>query len=201
MEARQCMTVVSRLFALTGISLAVLSVAGSAAYAAHVPASKGMEGDHGARLVIPMMNPERGKILFVDKGCVACHAINGVGGHDAPAMDAHREMGLVNPFDFAAKMWNHAPAMIAAQEEALGEQIYFTGDELADIIAFLHDDEAQHTFGEGDLTDMAKTMMHHEHGGMMAPTAHAEEVGHGHAEEAGHAHSGEPDCESAKTDC
>jgi hypothetical protein len=187
------MTVVFRLFALTGISLAVLNVAGSAAYAAHVPASKGMEADHGARLVIPMMNPEHGKILFVEKGCVACHAINGVGGHDAPAMDAHREMGLVNPFDFAAKMWNHAPAMIAAQEEALGEQIYFTGDELADMIAFLHDDDAQHVFGEYDLTDMARKMMQHEHGGMVAPAAHAEEVGHAHADE--------PNCESKKTDC
>ena len=42
------------------------------------------------------------------------NAINGVGGHDAPAMDAHSLSGLMNPFDFAAKMWNHAPAMIAA---------------------------------------------------------------------------------------
>lgn len=201
MATRRLMKMKIHSMAFLGISLAILSVAATAAYAEHVPASKGMKADQGARLVIPMMSPERGKTLFVDKGCVACHAINGVGGHDAPPMDAHRAMGLVNPFDFAAKMWNHAPAMIAAQEEALGEQIYFTGDELADIIAFLHDDEAQHTFGEGDLTDMAKTMMHHEHGGMMAPAAHAEEVGHGHAEEAGHAHSGEPDCEITKTDC
>lgn len=135
---------------------------------------------HGARLVIPLMDPERGKELFVEKGCVACHAINGVGGHDAPAMDAHRNMGLVNPFDFAAKMWNHAPGMIAAQEAALGEQIYFTGDELADIIAFLHNDEAQHRFSEADLTARAKAMMHHEHGGESATDAHAHEVGHEH---------------------
>jgi cytochrome c len=173
----------SRLVAFLGISMAILTVTATAAYAEHVPASKGMEADHGARLVIPMMSPNRGKSLFVDKGCVACHAINGVGGHDAPAMDAHKQMGLVNPFDFAAKMWNHAPAMIAAQEEALGEQIYFTGDELADMIAFLHDDDAQHVFGESDLTDAAKKMMQHEHGEMMAPAAHAEEVGHGHADE------------------
>lgn len=175
----------TRLVAFLGISLGILTVAATPAYAEHVPASKGMEADHGARLVIPMMSPDRGKSLFVDKGCVACHAINGVGGHDAPPMDAHKQMGLVNPFDFAAKMWNHAPAMIAAQEEALGEQIYFTGDELADMIAFLHDDDAQHTFGEHNLTDMARKMMQHGHGEMAPPVAHAEEVGHGHADEPG----------------
>ena len=185
MATRHLMTVKTRLVAFLGISLAILTVAATAAYAEHVPASKGMEADHGARLIIPMMSPDRGKTLFVDKGCVACHAINGVGGHDAPPMDAHKQMGLVNPFDFAAKMWNHAPAMIAAQEEALGEQIYFTGDELADMIAFLHDDDAQHTFGEHNLTDMAKMMMQHGHGEMAPPAAHAEEVGHGHADEPG----------------
>ena len=144
----------------------------------HVASSESMGPIHGARLVIPLMNPNRGKEIFVSKGCVACHAINGVGGHDAPPMDAHRDMGLVNPFDFAAKMWNHAPAMVAAQEEAFGEQIYFTGQELADIIAFLHDDGVQHAFNEHDLTPQARKMMHHEHGGQSGPAAQAEEVGH-----------------------
>jgi cytochrome c len=132
-----------------------------------------------------MMNPEIGKKSFVEKGCVACHAINGIGGHDATPMDAHRQMGLVNPFDFAASMWNHAPAMVAAQEDALGEQIYFTGQELADIIAFMHDDSAQHGFSEADLTPVARKMMEHEHGGQPAPKAHSEEIGHGKAH--GHA--------------
>jgi hypothetical protein len=144
----------------------------------HVASSESIGPMHGARLVIPVMNPDRGKKLFVRKGCVAFHAINGVGGHDAPPMDAHRDMGLVNPFDFAAKMWNHAPAMVAAQEEAFGKQIYFTGQELADIIAFMHDDGAQHAFTEHDLTPQARKMMHHEHGGRSGPAAHAEEVGH-----------------------
>lgn len=148
-------------------------------FAAHV-VDGGSAPAHGTRLVIPLMDPERGRALFVDKGCVACHAINGVGGHDAPAMDAHRSMGMVSPFDFAAKMWNHAPGMIAAQEEAFGEQIYFTGDELADMIAFLHNDKAQHRFSEADLTPKARKMMHHEHGGAAAPDAHAKETGHAH---------------------
>ena len=170
---------------LTGVLFAIAVT--SSADAEHVPAGAPITGEHGAQLVIPMMNPEKGKKIFVGKGCVACHAINGVGGHDAPPMDAHRKMGLVNPFDFAAKMWNHAPGMIAAQEGAFGEQIYFTGEELAHMIAFLHDDEAQHDFGEGDLSKKAQEMMHHEHGKAAAPEAHAEEVGHGAKKSHGHA--------------
>jgi len=162
-------------------ALALIGAAlGSPSLAEHVPSSESA-GGQVPRLVMPIMNPQRGRKLFVTKGCVACHAINGVGGHDAPNMDAHGMTQLMNPFDFAAKMWNHAPAMIAAQEGALGEQIYFTGAELADIIAFIHDDQAQHTFSEGDLTPQALQMMHHEHGGKPAPAAHGEEIGHHHA--------------------
>ena len=133
------------------------------------------------RLVFPIMNVERGKKLFVAKGCVACHAVNGIGGHDAPPMDDHTNLGLLSPFDFVAKMWNHAPGMLAAQEEAFGGQITFTGEQIADIIAFVHDDDAQHSFVESDLTPEAKTMMQHEHGGKPAPDAHAKEIGHDHA--------------------
>ncbi len=69
--------------------------------------------------------------------------------------------------------------MIYAQEEALGEQILFTGDEPADIIAFVHNDEAQHGFSRADLTPGARKMMHHEHGAPGGgPKAHAEELGH-----------------------
>lgn len=163
----------------------VLSIA-EPAIAEHVKGSSPIECKHGVRLVLPIMNPDRGKKLFVSKRCVACHAINGVGGHDAPAMDAHQMKGLMNPFDLAAKMWNHAPGMIAAQEGALGEQIYFTGDELADMIAFIHDDQSQHAFSERDLTAKARKMMAHDHGEMPSPEAHAEEVGHGSGK--GHMH-------------
>ena len=103
------------------------------------------------RLMTPQMDPVRGRRLFATKGCVACHAINGVGGHDATPLDAHTMDTAMNPFDFAAKMWRMAPAMIYAQEEALGEQILFTGDELADIIAFVHHEEEQHNFSEADI--------------------------------------------------
>jgi len=130
---------------------------------------------------VPSMDPLRGKQLFVEKGCVACHAVNGVGGHDAAALDAHAKAPIMNPFDFAAIMWRMAPAMVYAQEEAFGEQVQFTGDELADIYAFLHTDEAQHDFSEGDITPRVRKLMDHSHGepggGAMS---HGAELGHGH---------------------
>lgn len=144
------------------------------------------------RMRMPSMDPVRGRKLFVSKGCVACHAINGIGGHDATPLDAHSMQPMMNPFQFAAKMWAMAPAMIAAQEEALGDQILFTGDELADIIAFVHQDKAQHFFSEADLTPAARAMMKHGHGASGGGAKkHGEEIGH-HGEEGesmGHGHN------------
>ena len=140
------------------------------------------------RLMMPEMDPARGRRLFANKGCVACHAVNGVGGHDATPLDAHTMTPVMNPFDFAAKMWRMAPAMIYAQEEALGEQILFTGDELADIIAFIHHDEEQHHFSEADITPEVRKMMHHSHGEPGGGAEmHQEELGHdhGHGQERG----------------
>ena len=54
-----------------------------------------MAAEHGPRLVMPIKNAERGKKLFVDNGCVAYHAINGIGDHDAPSIDAHKMNGLM----------------------------------------------------------------------------------------------------------
>jgi cytochrome c len=128
------------------------------------------------RLVMPNMDAAKGMRLFASKGCVACHAVNGVGGHDAPALDAHTMKKVMNPFEFAAKMWRGAPAMIAAQEEAMEGQILFTGKELADIIAFVHDDAQQHKFTEAMIPANIRKLMHHTHG---PKPGHQKEIGHG----------------------
>lgn len=130
------------------------------------------------RLEMPDMNAEAGRVLFADKGCIACHAVNGVGGEDASPLDAHGMEPVMNPFEFSAKMWAMAPYMIEAQEEALGEQILFTGEELANIIAFLHDDEEQHKLTEASLSPEIIKMMDHGHGEMPGEEAHKEEIGH-----------------------
>lgn len=140
----------------------------------HMPAMPGMSKmmptmPGASALMMPQMDPARGRHLFASKGCVACHSVNGVGGHDAAALDAHTMEPMMNPFEFAAKMWRMAPAMVYAQEEGIGYQILFTGDEIADIIAFVHDDAEQHRFTEADIPPEIRKLMGHAHG---APAAH-----------------------------
>jgi cytochrome c len=130
----------------------------------------------GVRLVMPEMSSAKGMRLFAAKGCVACHSVNGVGGHDATALDAHTMRKVMNPFEFSAKMWRGAPAMIAAQEEAMEGQIYFSGQELAHIIAFVHDDAQQHRFTEAMIPANIRKKMHHTHG---PKPGHQKEIGHG----------------------
>lgn len=161
--------------ALTGavLSLAVLSGADASANQHSGTGSPGqgdMIMDPGmmepgmmgrGMLRMPQMNPARGRKLFASKGCVVCHSVNGVGGEDAPPLDATVMGEMMNPFDFAAKMWRGAEAMIYLQQEELGEQIELAGQDLADIIAFTHHPEEQRKFSEADVPPKIKDLMKH----------------------------------------
>ena len=100
----------------------------------------------GAEVTWPNMNAANGRVLFATKGCVICHSINGVGGQAAPALDAHRLPALEDPFEFSARMWAGAPEMIALQKKDLGYQIQISGSDLADLFAFIHDEDEQQKF-------------------------------------------------------
>jgi len=104
-------------------------------------------------LKIPAFDPVKGRKLFGSKGCVVCHAINGLGGGDAPDLSAGHMEKPMNAFDFAARMWRGAPAMIAMQEDELGAQIELTGEDLAAIIAFAHDPAEQAKFSKADVPE------------------------------------------------
>jgi mono/diheme cytochrome c family protein len=110
-------------------------------------------------LIMPAMNPVRGKGLFASKGCVVCHSINGVGGEDAPKLDASTMAPQMNPFDFFAKMWRGAAPMIMMQMHEIGHQIEFTGQDLADIVAFVHNAQIQKSFTEDDIPPEIKEHM------------------------------------------
>ena len=47
----------------------------------------------------PPMDAQRGREVFVQKGCVACHSVNGVGGDLGPALNAEGRDGTRDPDD------------------------------------------------------------------------------------------------------
>jgi cytochrome c len=106
------------------------------------------------------LDPARGRELFVSKGCVICHAVNGVGGYAirdlggkvAPSLDAEKMPASMDPFAFFASMWDGAVSMISLQKDRLGYQIKLKGDEIADIMAFLHNREEQEKFTPDSFT-------------------------------------------------
>ena len=122
--------------------------------------------DFLAGLAMPEISAARGRILFASKGCVACHSINGIGGKAAPRMDASTMMPNMNPFTFAARMWRGAETMVALQRRLFGEPIDLSGQDLADIIGFVHDAEEQKKFSEADIPHDVLKLLRHSHSNM-----------------------------------
>ncbi|SPH17698.1 hypothetical protein DEA8626_01224 [Defluviimonas aquaemixtae] len=110
-------------------------------------------------LVLPPMDSERGKTAFMEKGCIVCHSINGVGGAIGPPLNATDMPVPMNAFEFAARMWRGAPAMVQMQEELFGEAIALNGEELADIVAFVHDEALQEQLTAADIPERFRSMI------------------------------------------
>lgn len=79
--------------------------------------------------------PERGEKLFQDKRCAACHTIGGKGGKVGPELGRAHHVSLT---EFAGLMWNHGPAMWARMKERGIQVPQLTGQEMADIVAYLY---------------------------------------------------------------
>ncbi|HQU69902.1 MAG TPA: cytochrome c [Albidovulum sp.] len=141
------------------ILLALVSLAMVASAAAEEPASAGDMPMMAAGIVLPRMDAAAGRQLFAAKGCVVCHSVNGTGGKDAPPLDAANMQPMMNPFDFAAGMWRGSEAMVALQRDELGAPIGLTGQELADITAFVHDAGEQARFSPADIPAEVKALM------------------------------------------
>ena len=67
----------------------------------------------------------------------------------------------MNPFEFAARMWRGAEAMVELQRDELGDVIELHGEELAAIIAFVHDAGEQSVFSEADIPEEIEAMIGH----------------------------------------
>lgn len=110
-----------------------------------------MMSPRGPALLLPTMDSARGRRLFVNRGCIVCHEVNRVGGGIGPSLDASTTLPYVSPFEFAARMWRGAGAMIELQEQKFGYVIELSGQDLADITAFAHDRAEQSKLSERDI--------------------------------------------------
>lgn len=128
-----------------GLLAAALVAAAGAAAAQQAGAPK---------VVMPLPDAERGRFLFVSKGCVVCHSVNGVGGTAGPALDASADGATIEPLAFAARMWRGAVAMTTLQSTEFGYQIDMTDEELADLAAFAASPSVQATFSERDIPEV-----------------------------------------------
>lgn len=81
--------------------------------------------------------PRRGRSLFRKKGCITCHSVGGEGGSVGPDLRGAR---FLSPMftELAGRMWNHSPEMWKAMQARGMERPQFEGQEMADLIAFLH---------------------------------------------------------------
>ena len=98
-------------------------------------------------------NAQAGRRLFVEKGCVTCHAINGVGGKVASALDAQTELDAIDVADFSARMWRGAAAMVELQSLELGYTIWLEGDDLVNLAAFAADATEQKKLSLEDIPE------------------------------------------------
>ena len=108
-------------------------------------------------LTIP--DAKRGRTLFVSKGCVVCHSLNGVGGQVGPPLDPDPYQTYVDPLEFVAGMWRGATAMIVLQEMELGYQIDLSGDDIAHIAGFLHNWDEVQDFNDDDVPEFVRRWM------------------------------------------
>ena len=112
-------------------------------------------------LALPPMDSARGREVFLDRGCIVCHAINGVGGEIGPPLNAADMPQPMNAFEFAARMWRGAPVMAEMQEDLLGEMITLSGQDLADIVAFTHDEAEQLSVSSGEIPERYRALIIH----------------------------------------
>lgn len=81
-------------------------------------------------------NPLDGSQLFAEKGCLRCHAINGVGGVGGP--DLGQGILKRSLLDIAGVMWNHSPGMAHVIEERRVLRPVFKAPEMASLLSFLY---------------------------------------------------------------
>jgi cytochrome c2 len=90
---------------------------------------------------------DTGRRLFIERRCIECHSVAGQGGRVGPDLV---ERGVRRSLlEFAAAMWNKAPAMLAAMQPRGITVPQLQAGEMADIIGYLY--SVRYFAGPGDV--------------------------------------------------
>src|SRR5262249_2379252 len=111
--------------------------------------------------------PATGKKLFSERHCATCHAVAGKGGRVGPALG--RSGHHLSLTEVAALLWNHGPKMWAAMKERGIDVPKLSGQDTADILAYLYvahyfDPTASARRGAAALTAKGCTTCHSVNG-------------------------------------
>ena len=93
----------------------------------------GSAGPQEGPLYVLPGRPDAGRRFFVEKRCIECHSAGGPGGRVGP--DLTERAVRRTPIDFAAAMWNKAPAMLAAMTPRGIGVPQLSAEDMADILA------------------------------------------------------------------
>ncbi|MCL6617421.1 MAG: cytochrome c, partial [Anoxybacillus ayderensis] len=83
-------------------------------------------------------NPKEGKQVFIEKGCIKCHAIKGEGGKNGEDLGKKEKQFYRSLTEIASIMWNKGPSVLSKMSQTDVGIPKFTAKEMADLVSYLY---------------------------------------------------------------
>jgi cytochrome c2 len=99
------------------------------------------------QIVLSPGNPKRGEALFKEKGCLQCHLKTGEEKILGPDLSRGEIQGM-SVGEITERLWNHGLVMWSQMKELNIPVSTFEGQEMADLIAYIH--FLSYAAGQGD---------------------------------------------------